>query len=84
MEELLKELIAEVRGLKKYLQEAETRVALISLAEGELDKGLGKHIFFTREHIKNIYKQAKSAGLKNFTDAVENAPYSLLPESKQK
>jgi hypothetical protein len=79
----IRELIAEVRGLRQDLRESETRIALIQLAESQIDRALGQHIGHVKKRLEMIYAEAKKSGDSAITSAVESSPWPMLPEQKK-
>lgn len=82
MEELLRELIEEVRATRQYLIESEARISLINQAESQVDRHLADHIKHVRGALGRIYTQAEESWNQSILDALNHAPVSLLPEEK--
>lgn len=78
--QLLRELIQETKAIREYFQQAETRIILTNLAEAELDHSYGRHVQFLRQHIKRFYLQAKKQKKQHVIDAIDKAPYRILPD----
>jgi len=81
VEELLRELVEQVKGLRADIREAETRTAVISwICEPMLESALKRYVNGLRMIIQKVYDEAKERGNHSIVAALDHAPVRLLPD----